>query len=128
MAGSHSFSLGDQLVERLLRSESRPSSRNSSRPVSRCSSNRGSIYSEVSTEPSIKDGGEEQSEEFEEEDTHQLTVSNVCNTCREEKIQMQALSVQEARQRYYFYFIYNRQSNAISVVQQNENSRHDFLF
>ena len=104
MAGSHSFTLGDQLVERLLR-DSRPSSRCNSPALSRCSSNRGSIYSEESTEPSIRESEENldynEREEDGQEDSNQLTISNVCSTCKEENQIRQALSVQQARQRYY---------------------------
>jgi hypothetical protein len=133
MASSHSFTLGDQLVERLLR-DSRPSSRCNSPALSRCSSNRGSVYSEESTEPSIRESEENlndnEHEEDGEEDRNQLTVSNVCSTCKEENQIRQALSVQQARQRYCTGITksFIQRHLLLCNTTQFYNSPHDLLF
>lgn len=108
----------DQLVERVRSIDSQQlvtsgSSQSSSRRSSLCSSNRGSAYSEESADVLQESGSRESvNQELRPEDG---ADSKVCSSCKEEIQVQQALSVQQARQRYEFHvdvMLYHQRMNA----------------
>lgn len=107
MASHHHFS--DHLTERVRSIDSQHftsgSSRSSSRRSSLCSSNRGSAYSEESAEV-LQDLQDLESREIAEQELRldDAVESKVCSSCKEEFQVQQALSVQQARQRYISFF------------------------
>lgn len=78
-------------------------SRSSSRRSSLCSSYRGSVNSEESEnalQDLLKSGSKDSDDQEEDQDEDVETVAKVCDSCKEEIQVQQALSVQQARQRY----------------------------